>query len=89
MNEALYITNLLGTHMWIVFAFGLALFASLTAILAKCGIKTTDSDVATVLQTIVVLIVIAFSAIVFHERLTKKAAIGLVLLVTGTLLMLV
>lgn len=43
--------------MWIVFAFGSALFAGLTAILAKCGIKTTDSDVTTVLQTIVVLIV--------------------------------
>ena len=33
-----------------------ALFAGLTAILAKCGIKKTDSDVATALRTIVVLI---------------------------------
>lgn len=42
--------------MWLVFAFGSAFFAGLTAILAKCGIKKTDSDVATALRTIVVLI---------------------------------
>ena len=33
-----------------------AFFAGLTAILAKCGIKKTDSDVATALRTIVVLL---------------------------------
>lgn len=33
-----------------------ALFAGLTAVLAKCGIKKTDSDIATALRTIVVLI---------------------------------
>lgn len=42
--------------MWIVFAFGSAIFAGLTAILAKCGIKQTDSTVATAVRTIVVLI---------------------------------
>lgn len=42
--------------MWIVFAFGSAIFAGITAILAKCGIKNTDSNVATALRTIVVLI---------------------------------
>lgn len=42
--------------MWVVFAFGSALFAGLTAILAKCGIKNTDSNVATALRTIVVLL---------------------------------
>lgn len=42
--------------MWILFAFGSALFAGLTSILAKCGIKNTDSNVATALRTIVVLI---------------------------------
>lgn len=42
--------------MWIIFAFGSALFAGLTSILAKCGIKNTDSNVATALRTIVVLI---------------------------------
>lgn len=42
--------------MWILYAFGSALFAGLTSILAKCGIKKTDSTVATALRTIIVLI---------------------------------
>ena len=42
--------------MWILFAFGSALFAGLTSILAKCGIKNTDSNVATAIRTIIVLI---------------------------------
>ena len=42
--------------MWIVFAFASAVFAGLTTILAKCGIKQTDSTVATAVRTIVVLI---------------------------------
>lgn len=42
--------------MWILFAFGSALFAGITAILAKVGIKNTDSNVATALRTIVVLL---------------------------------
>jgi len=41
--------------MWIAFAVGSAFFAGITAILAKCGIKKTDSDVATAIRTIVVL----------------------------------
>lgn len=41
--------------MWIFFAVGSAFFAGITAILAKCGIKKTDSDVATAIRTIVVL----------------------------------
>lgn len=41
--------------MWIVFAFGSAFFAGVTAILAKCGVRKTDSDVATAVRTIVVL----------------------------------
>ena len=42
--------------MWLLFAFGSALFAGLTTILAKCGIKKTDSDVATAIRTVVVLL---------------------------------
>lgn len=137
--------------MWILFAFGSALFAGLTSILAKCGIRKTDSTVATAIRTIVVLIfswlmvfvvgsqgtipaiggrtllflvlsglatgaswlcyyralqlgpasvvvpidklsilvTVLFSYVVFHERLTKKSALGLALLTAGTLLMLV
>lgn len=42
--------------MWILYAFGSAFFAGLTSILAKCGIKKADSNVATAIRTIVVLI---------------------------------
>lgn len=42
--------------MWIVLAFLSALFAGLTSILAKCGIRRTDSTVATAIRTVVVLI---------------------------------
>ena len=42
--------------MWILFAFGSAFFAGITAILAKCGIRKTDSTVATAVRTIVVLL---------------------------------
>ncbi|MGM9625298.1 MAG: EamA family transporter, partial [Eubacteriales bacterium] len=42
--------------MWILFAVGSALFAGATSILAKCGIKKTDSTVATAIRTIVVLV---------------------------------
>lgn len=136
--------------MWILFAFGSALFAGLTAILAKRGIRKTDSTVATALRAIVVLafswlmafvvgsqstlrdisgktllfltlsglatgaswlcyykalrdgpasvvvpidklsilVTVAFSYLVFHEKLTKKSALGLAAIVAGTLLML-
>ena len=42
--------------LWIVMAILSALFAGMTSILAKCGIRKTDSDVATALRTVVVLL---------------------------------
>lgn len=42
--------------MWVVLAFGSAFFAGVTSILAKCGIRKTDSTVATALRTIIVLV---------------------------------
>ena len=42
--------------LWIIMAVFSAFFAGLTSILAKCGIKKTDSDLATALRTIVVLL---------------------------------
>ncbi len=42
--------------LWIIAAIFSAFFAGLTSILAKCGIKKTDSDLATALRTIVVLL---------------------------------
>ena len=136
--------------MWILMAFGSALFAGLTAILAKCGIRRTDSTVATAIRTGVVLVMawvmvfvtgkaaalravpreelgficlsglatgaswlcyyralqdgpasvvvpidklsilvtVAFSGLVLHEKLSGKAALGLALLTGGTLVML-
>ncbi len=41
--------------MWVVFAIGSAFFAGVTAVLAKCGIRKTDSTVATAVRTVVVL----------------------------------
>ncbi|MCR4698860.1 MAG: EamA family transporter [Bacilli bacterium] len=40
---------------WILMAVLSAFFAGVTSILAKCGIRKTDSDIATALRTIVVL----------------------------------
>lgn len=42
--------------MWIVYAAGSSFFAGITSILAKCGIKKTDSNVATAIRTVVVLV---------------------------------
>lgn len=42
--------------MWILYAVGSAFFAGITSILAKCGIRKTDSTVATAVRTVVILI---------------------------------
>ena len=42
--------------MWLLYAAGSAFFAGVTSILAKCGIRKTDSTVATAVRTLVVLI---------------------------------
>ena len=42
--------------MWVIYALGSALFAGITAILAKAGIKQTSSNVATAIRTTVVLL---------------------------------
>lgn len=99
--------------MWLGFAVGSAFFAGITSILAKCGIRKTDSDIATAIRTIVVLffawlmvavtgpasiivpidklsilVSIAFSYVVFKEKMTQKSLSGLILVVAGTLAML-
>ncbi|MCM1495169.1 MAG: EamA family transporter [Bacteroides sp.] len=77
--------------MWLIMAVLSAFFAGLTSILAKCGIKKTDSDVATAIRTFVVLL---FSwAMVFfvgsYKQITEirmESALFLILsgLATGT-----
>ena len=42
--------------MWLLYAAGSAFFAGVTSILAKCGIRKTDSTVATAVRTVVVLV---------------------------------
>lgn len=42
--------------MWLIMAVLSAVFAGLTSVLAKCGIRKTDSDIATALRTVFVLI---------------------------------
>ena len=42
--------------MWLLYAAGSAFFAGITSILAKCGIRNTDSTVATAVRTVVILI---------------------------------
>lgn len=137
--------------MWVLLAFGSAFFAGVTSILAKCGIRKTDSTLATALRTIIVLafswvmvflvgsqsqlgqvdsrsllflvlsglatgaswlcyykalqdgpasvvapidklsilVTVLFSRVVFQEKLSRKAALGLAAIVAGTLLMVI
>ncbi|WP_299301397.1 EamA family transporter [uncultured Fretibacterium sp.] len=42
--------------MWILLAFASAFFAGVTSVLAKCGVRRTDSTVATAIRTVVVLL---------------------------------
>ena len=135
---------------WMLYAFGSAIFASLTAILGKVGIQGVESNLGTAVRTGVVLVMawlmvlvtgktnlvkqvprrelgficlsglatgaswlcyyralqdgpasvvvpidklsilvtVAFSYLVFHERLTARSGWGLVLVTVGTLAML-
>ena len=138
-----------GSHVYILYAVGSAVFAALTSILAKIGISSADSNLGTAIRTIVVLVMawlivavkgklpelkvldkkellfislsgiatgvswlcyyyaiqngmvsvvvpidkmsllltVIFSYFVFHEKLSRKAVLGLILMLAGTLLM--
>lgn len=76
--------------MWLVMAVLSSVFAGLTSILAKCGIKKTDSDVATAIRTIVVLafsVLMTFITGAFQDLhlITAKSILFLILsgLATG------
>lgn len=62
--------------MWILYAVGSALFAGITSILAKCGICKTDSNVATAIRTIVVLIFSWVMVFVVGSQSTIKEISG-------------
>jgi len=72
--------------LWIITAILSAVFAGLTSILAKCGIKKTDSDLATALRTIVVLIfswIMVFVAGSFRTITDIKPSSFLFLVLSG------
>ena len=70
--------------MWILFAFGSAFFAGITSVLAKCGIKQTDSNLATATRPVVVLVMAFLMTLVVSSlntisSITAKSWIFLVL----------
>lgn len=56
--------------MWWIYALLSALFAALTAILAKIGIKGVDSNLATAIRTVVILL-LAWGIVYFQGGLDK------------------
>lgn len=72
--------------MWILFAFLSAIAAGATAILSKCGVKNTNSDVATAVRTSVVLVLAWAVAFITGEysQITQISVKSLIfLLVSG------
>lgn len=59
--------------MWVLFAFLSAFFAGMTSILAKCGIKNTDSNVATFIRTLVVLPLSLLMALIVNPNFSLGA----------------
>lgn len=73
-----------GKNMWILFAILSAVFAAATAILAKIGIQDMNSNLATAIRTVVVLVMawgIVFFTGVQHEipNITAKSWVFLIL----------
>ncbi|MBE6829430.1 EamA family transporter [Clostridium sp. KNHs216] len=70
--------------MWVVYAVGSALFAALTSILAKVGIENVNSNLATAVRTVVVLI-LAWGIVFFTgantgiKNITQRSLLFLVL----------
>jgi transporter family protein len=60
---------------WVVYALLGAFFAALTAILAKIGIKNVDSNLATAIRT-VVIIVFAWSIVLFQGTFNQISSIS-------------
>ncbi len=70
--------------MWVLLAFGSALFAGLSSVLAKCGIKKTPSEVATAIRTVIVLCMAFLMTVIVGSlgdfcKITPKSWIFLVL----------
>lgn len=48
----------MATHSWFYWAFLSAIFAALTAIFVKLGVQEVDSDLATLIRTAIILLVL-------------------------------
>lgn len=71
---------------WIIWALLSALFAALTAIFAKIGLKEIDSDLATLIRTAVILTVLSlfvYSAGKWSDPLQLSAKTWLFLVLSG------
>ena len=71
-------------NAWIIFALGSAFFAGLTALFGKMGVKDINSDFATFIRTIVILVVSALIVTMRTEwnnfdKLTSRTLIFLIL----------
>ena len=82
--------------MWVLFAFGSELFLVLSGLATGaswiCCYKALQDGLASVvvpIDKLNILVSVGFSAAVFKERLSKKSAAGLLLIVAGTLMMLI
>ena len=71
--------------MWAVFAFGSAVFAALTSVLAKIGINGVQSNLATAVRTVVVLVMAWGMVFLTVASVSRKSWLFLVLsgLATG------
>lgn len=72
---------------WFVYAFLSAVFAALTAILAKVGIKNVDSNLATAIRTIIIVF-FAWSIVFFqgtHKQITSISKFSLLFLILSAL----
>lgn len=68
--------------MWLVFAFASAIFAGFTTILAKIGVKNIDSNVATAIRTVIIVIFAFFMTFItkgYESELTSKSLTFLIL----------
>ena len=50
---------MLSTSNWLVWALASAVFAAMTAIFAKIGLEGIDSDFATLIRTVVIVVILA------------------------------
>jgi len=63
---------ILGMPAWVLYAIASALFAALTAIFAKAGLKNMEADLATAIRTVIILLITW--GVVFYKGLQSDIA---------------